>query len=191
MYSLDPPVCRAGSSCARWEMGVTAPVIEPDVLDDQRARFNDLERSAHFEQVVAANRLYLMAAVPDPLDTERAYWALSCLPRTHGGNRFSTLSMSTMETFVLHQPRSSGAGITGFVVVSRKALESGGRALHADGLEVRPSDYVAAGDDQCSVWGGLPALVRALAGTLGEPAPLRCAAREMATRLTGGRGTNY
>lgn len=174
-------------------MGVnaTARVIEPELSDDQRTRFADLERSPYFCQVVAANRLYLTAAVRDPLGTERSYWALSCLPSTHAGNRFSTLSMSTMETFVLHKPVVAGDEITGFVVVARTVLEAASPKFHANDLEVRLSDYVAAGDDQCSVWGSLPALTRALAGTLGEPAPLRDAARELSARLTSGRGTNY
>lgn len=174
-------------------MGVTATVtvIEPGISDHQRARFDELEGSPYFDQVIAANRLYLTAAVPDPLGTERSYWALSCLPSTHSGSRFSTLSMSTMETFVLHKPGIAGDGIAGFVVVSRKVLEAAGPHVHVGALEVRPSDYVAAGDDQCSVWGSLPALTQALAGTLGEPAPLRDAARELAIGLTRGRGTNY
>ncbi|BEL05550.1 hypothetical protein Q0Z83_037410 [Actinoplanes sichuanensis] len=164
---------------------------ELDVSTDKRARFDELAVGTYVEQVIAANRLYLTAAIGDPLGTERSYWALSCLPRTHGGNRFSTLSMSTMETFVLHKPVTVDEAPTGFVVVSRRVLDAAGPAFDADDLEVGPSKYAAAGDDQCHVRGTWPALTRALAGRLGERAPLRDAARELATRLTRGTGTSY
>ncbi|GAA2688264.1 hypothetical protein [Actinoplanes palleronii] len=167
------------------------PTTDTDVAAKQRARFDELTDSPYFEQVVAANRLYLTAAVGDPLGTERTYWALSCLPKTLGNSRFSTLSMSTMETLVLQKPRTPGGTLSGFVVVSRTVLEAAGNAFDNDGLDVTPSDYVAAGADQLWVRGSWTALARELVGTLGRRAPLRDAARELAGRLVGGAGTNY
>jgi hypothetical protein len=172
---------------------VTSTVLTTDAetLAKQRARFGELAGSPYFEQVVAANRLYLTAAVSDPLGSEHSYWVLSCLPTTNGSSRFSTLSMSTMETFVLHKPRTTSEALSGFVIVSRKVLEDAGDVFDAGDLDVRPSDYVAGGDDQLCVQGSWPALAQALGGRPGRPAPLREAARALAGRLVGGAGTNY
>jgi len=169
----------------------TVQATEADVLADRRARYGELASTSYFEQVVAANRLYLTAAIGDPLGTEQSYWALSCLPKTNGGSRFSTLSMSTMETFVLHKPRTTEEALAGFVIVSRKVLDDAGDVFDARDLEVRPSDYVAGGGDQLHVQGSWPALAKALSGTIGGPAPLRDAARALATRLVEGAGTCY
>lgn len=99
--------------------------------------------------------------------------------------------MSTMETFVLHKPRTAGGALSGFVIVSRKVLEDAGETFDACDLDVSPSDYVAGGDDQLLVQGNWSTLAQALGATLGRPAPLRDAARALAGRLVGGAGTNY
>jgi hypothetical protein len=169
----------------------TVLTIDAKVLAKRHARFDALADSPYFEEVIAANRLYLTAAVSDPLGTEQLYWALSCLPKTNASSRFSTLSMSTMETFVLHKPRTSSGALSGFVIVSRKVLEDAGDVFDARDLDVRSSNYVAAGDDQLLVEGNWSTLARALGATLGRPAPLRDAARALAARLVGGAGTNY
>jgi hypothetical protein len=172
---------------------VTSTVLttDPEILAEQRARFGELAGNLYFEQVVAANRLYLTTAVSDPLGTEQSYWALSCLPKTNSSSRFSTLSMSTMETFVLYKPRTTSEALSGFVIVSRKVLEDTGDVFDASDLDVRPSDYVAGGDDQLCVRGSWAALAHALGGTVGRSAPLRDAARAFAGRLVGGAGTSY
>jgi hypothetical protein len=71
------------------------------------------------------------------------------------------------------------------------SLEDVGDVFDACDLEVRPSDYVAGGDDQLLVQGSWSTLAQALGATLGRPAPLRDAARALAGRLVGGAGTNY
>jgi hypothetical protein len=75
-------------------------VTTPDSVD-ARDRFGEFARSMYFEQVVAVNRLYLAATIPDPLPTEETHWALSCLPTTNGNTRFSCISMHNMETLGL------------------------------------------------------------------------------------------
>lgn len=169
----------------------TVLTIDPKTLAKRLARFDELASGPYFEQVVAANRLYLTAAVSDPLGTEQSYWALSCLPKTNGSSRFSTLSMSTMETFVLHKPHTASGALSGFVIVSRTVLEDAGDVFDARDLDVRASDYVAGGDDQLLVQGNWSTLARALGGTLGQRSPLRDAARALAVRLVSGAGTNY
>jgi hypothetical protein len=175
------------------DTGVTTTVLatDPEILAEHRARFCELVASPYFEQVVAANRLYLTAAIGDPLGIEQSYWAMSCMPKTNASTRFSTLSMSTMEIFVLHKPSTTSEAPSGFVIVSRKKLEDAGDIFDASDLHISASDYVAGGDDQLCVQGSWPALAHALGGTLGRPAPLRDAARALAERLLRGSGTSY
>jgi hypothetical protein len=169
----------------------TVQMTGAEVLAEQRARFAELACSPYFEQVVAANRLYLTAAVGDPLSMEQSHWALSCLPKTNASSRFSTLSMSSMETFVLLKPGSADKALSGFVIVSRRVIEAAGRNFDTTDLDIKPSDYVAAGDDQLFVKGSWPTLAHALGGTVGGPAPLRTAARALAGRLIDGAAASY
>ncbi|AGL14530.1 hypothetical protein L083_1020 [Actinoplanes sp. N902-109] len=147
---------------------------------DQRDRFGELARSPYFDQVVAANRLYLSATVNDPLGTEGGRWALSCLPTTNGNSRFSCVSMRGMETFVVLKPRTEDEVPRAFVVVSAEDLDAG----FADPkLEILPTHYESGPDDQLHVEGSLLAVTQALAGKPGRPAPLRRAARALAAYL--------
>jgi hypothetical protein len=147
----------------------------------KRARYLELTQSPYFNEVVAANRLYLAAAVADQLGSERTHWSLSCLPATNANSRFSTLSMSNMETFVLLRPDAGfDPELEGFVIVSEIALgaEAIGRLSREFGLKAFTSDYDSAEDDQIGLEGTRKNLVRALSVD-----PLRTAARALATRL--------
>ena len=155
---------------------MTLELLDTSAPVPERDRFAELARSPYFDEVVAANRLYLTAAVADPLGTERTRWALSCLPATGGDARFSTVSMSGMETFAVFRPHPGGA-LEAQVFASVRVLESF-RFQDHDGLRTVRSHYVCAGDDQIAVVGHWPALARALADR-----PLRTAARALAERL--------
>ncbi|WP_306213863.1 hypothetical protein [Actinoplanes sp. RD1] len=148
---------------------------------EERDRFAELAHNPHFPQVVAANRLYLTAAVADALATERRHWALSCLPDPA---RYSTLSMAGQETFAVFQP-VPGASLEAQVFVSRSVLEATPAGFDLPGLEVQPSPYAAGGSDQVAVRGSWQLLAPALAST-----PLRTAARDFAQRLLPSR-TRY
>lgn len=136
---------------------------------DPVSRFERLAGGPYFDSVVAANRAYLDAVVPDAVATERDHWALSCLPGTRTDPpRLSAVSMKTMETFVLHEPTEPGAGAPaeGFLVVRKSVLDghwtpAGFRAAHP-GLTRWPSDYVDAGPDQEVLAGDVEDLIAAL-----------------------------
>jgi 5-methylcytosine-specific restriction protein B len=154
-------------------------------LTGEHDRFGELFDSPHFDQVIAANRLYLTAAVADALATERDYWALSCLPTTVGkSDRYSTLSMGGQETFAVFVPLGDEP-VTAHVFVSESVLLAFGAGWSEPGLQIGQSPYVAGGDDQVEVYGTWKALAPALAG-----GPLRTAARNFAERLMAGR-TKY
>ncbi|WP_305788277.1 hypothetical protein [Symbioplanes lichenis] len=144
---------------------------------EERDRFAELAHDPHFPRVVAANRLYLTAAVADALATERRHWALSSLPAT---GVLSTLSIGGQETFALF---ASGAdGLTAHVYVSRSVLEASPTGSGLPGLEVRESARAGGGPDQVTVHGPWAALAPVLAST-----PLRTAARDFAQRLLPSR----
>lgn len=158
-------------------MSVAMYLDDPDVLAGDDDRFDELAHSPYFDGVVAANRLYLTAAVSDALDSEQVHWALSCLPKTGGESRFSTLSMSGQETFATFKPGDDGV-LMAHVFVSRSVLASFGAAFDDRGLEVFKSPYVVGGEDQIGVFGSWQALAPALAAP-----PLRVAARNFAEHL--------
>jgi hypothetical protein len=134
--------------------------------ESKQRRYEELLDSPYFTQVVEANRAYVAAAVPDPAQGERDYWALSCLPGQPA--TLSRISIGTMETFVVLEPESDGTTeIRGFVVVVRSVLEAGFGSMarfeaEFPDLGIEVSDYRDAGDDQIRVWGGHSDLVRAL-----------------------------
>jgi hypothetical protein len=138
-----------------------------------RDRFQELTQSPYYDLVVAANRLYLAAAVADPLGTERSRWALACLPGTNRSDRFSTVSMGDVETFVLRKPRP-GEDPEAFVIVSEVVLDSFGPLFDVGCLEIFP----AGEGDEVGVVGNWREVIRAL-----SEEPLRVAARAMAERL--------
>ncbi|MCX4386469.1 HNH endonuclease [Micromonospora peucetia] len=133
------------------------------------SRFERLADGPYFDSVVAANRAYLDAVVPDAATIEREYWALSCLPGTRTNPpRLSAVSMKTMETFVLHEPTgpAADARAEGFMVVRKAVLDrhwtpTGFRAAHP-AITRWPSDYVDAGPDQECLAGGVDDLITAL-----------------------------
>ncbi|MFG1775973.1 HNH endonuclease [Micromonospora sp. NPDC049048] len=135
---------------------------------DPVGRFERLAQGRYFDSVVAANRAYLDAVVPDAATTEREYWALSCLPGTRTNPpRLSAVSMKTMETFVLHEPTDRGANARaeGFVVVRKSVLDrhwtpTGFRAAHP-AIMRWSSDYVDAGPDQECLGGDVEDLIAA------------------------------
>ncbi|KAB1156485.1 hypothetical protein F6X68_11430 [Micromonospora sp. AMSO12t] len=137
---------------------------------DPVSRFERLADGPYLDSVVAANRAYLDAVVPDAAATERDHWALSCLPGTRTDPpRLSAVSMKTMETFVLHEPTEPGAGAPaeGFLVVRKSVLDghwtpAGFRAAHP-AITRWPSDYVDAGPDQEVLAGDVEDLIAALA----------------------------
>lgn len=132
-------------------------------------RFERLSRRPYVGAVLAANRCYLAAAVPDAPAGGGDRWVLTCLPSTRtasGRQRLSAVSMRNMETFVLHADAGPDP-VRGFAIVRRGAL------LHAFGTaaavraefgldDVVESGYVAAGDDQLRLSGDPASLVRAL-----------------------------
>jgi len=164
-------------------VALTTDVHVNDSVAD-RDRFGELIRSWHFDQVVAANRLYLTAAVADALATERTYWALSCLPSTGDDSRFSTLSMGGQEAFAVFKPYGDNI-VTAHVFVTKSVLASFGTDFDPVGLEILPSPYVAGGDDQIRVRGPWESLAPVLAER-----PLRTAARDFANHLMSGK-TSY
>src|SRR5947209_7915409 len=113
--------------------------------ESKQRRYEKLLDSRFFTEVVEANRAYMAAAVPDPAQTERDYWALSCLPGQPG--TLSRISMGTMETFVLAEPKDEETTeIQGFVVVRPSVLEEGFSSMAAfgaefPGLDVEASNY--------------------------------------------------
>ncbi|MEU7994048.1 HNH endonuclease [Micromonospora sp. NPDC049060] len=133
------------------------------------SRFARLAELSYFDSVVAANRAYLDAVVPDAAATEREYWALSCLPGTRTDPpRLSAISLKTMETFVLHEPTepAADARAEGFMVVRKSVLDArwtpaAFRAAHP-GITRWPSDYVDAGPDQECLAGGVDDLIAVL-----------------------------
>ncbi|TDC02425.1 hypothetical protein E1091_00810 [Micromonospora fluostatini] len=156
----------------------------------KQERFGELVKGPYLDKVVAANRAYLTAAVPEPAATERDHWALSCQPTTNGG-RLSTINMRRMETFVLLPPEGTDEDVWGFMVVRDSVLSRYAGA--GQGIEERYPDltfdrarrYQDAGDDQVQVFGRYDELIDALAEE-----PFAAAARELATSLLTGRTNN-
>ncbi|MFU8851511.1 hypothetical protein ACNAW0_11090 [Micromonospora sp. SL1-18] len=160
---------------------------------EKQARFAMLAGDAWFDQVVAANRAYLAAAVPEPIATERDHWALSCLPKTNSGRRLSTVNMKRMETFVLLRPEEADGAddVGGFMVVrasvlhryarSRQSVEEQHPHLEFD----RSRPYQDAGADQVRIWGWYDELIDALAQE-----SFATAAREFAAALLVGTTNN-
>lgn len=158
---------------------------------EQQARFASLREGPYFEQVVTANRAYLMAAVPDVVANERDHWSLSCLPKTGSGRRLSTMNMRRMETLVLFRPDGTDDGddeISGVVVVRESVLRAeAGQDIEDQHphLAFDRSRYADAGEDQMRIWGWYEDLLDALA-----EAPVAAAARDLAESLLSGR-TNH
>ncbi|SCL28648.1 hypothetical protein GA0070616_3734 [Micromonospora nigra] len=159
----------------------------------KQEKFARLAADPYFAQVVSANQAYLRAAVPHPAATERDHWALSCLPGTNGGRRFSTVNMMRMEVFVLfrHEEPEDDTAVHGFVVVRESVLR---RYAHSgQGIEElnpnltfdRSRPYQDAGDDQVRIWGWYDQLIAALAEE-----PFAVAARELAASLLTGVTNN-
>ncbi|MEU3452884.1 hypothetical protein ABZ671_04685 [Micromonospora sp. NPDC006766] len=181
---------------AETQTGNVSPACrEADMRADpeKQARFRALADGRWFDQVVAANRAYLSAAVPEPSATERDHWALSCLPKTGSGQRLSTVNMKRMETFVLLQPEEADSGddAWGFLVVRESVLHryaGPGQSVeqqhpHLEFDRSRP--YQDAGTDQVRILGWYDELIDALAQE-----PFATAARELAAPLLSGT-TNH
>ncbi|MEV0881203.1 HNH endonuclease [Micromonospora echinofusca] len=164
---------------------------------DPVSRFERLADGPYFDAVVAANRAYLDAVVPDAAVTEREYWALSCLPGTRTNPpRLSAVSMKTMETFVLHEPSGPGPGTRpeGFVVVRKSVLDrhwaaADFRAAHP-AITRWPSDYVDAGPDQECLAGDVEDLIAALGDERVVPAARALAESLLRSRTLHARGHN-
>lgn len=160
---------------------------------EKQARFAALADGPWFDQVVAANRAYLRAAVPEPSGTERDHWALSCLPRTGSGRRLSTVNMKRMETFVLLRPEEADGDddVWGFMIVRESVLHR--YAGSEQGIEEqyphlefdRSRPYQDAGADQVRILGWYDDLADALAQE-----PFAAAARELAAPLLEGTTNN-
>ncbi|MEV4479081.1 HNH endonuclease [Micromonospora coxensis] len=160
-------------------------------------RFDRLAAGPYFDAVVAANRAYLDAAVPDAEATERDHWALSCLPSTRTNPpRLSAVSMKTMETFVVHEPFDPAADPTpaGFVVVRGSLLGRhwSARAFRKEfpRLEREPSGYADGSADQERVAGPVDALITALADERFAAAARALAASLLPARTMHSRGHN-
>ncbi|MEU8044339.1 HNH endonuclease [Micromonospora echinofusca] len=164
---------------------------------DPVSRFERLAGGPYFDAVVAANRAYLEAVVPDAAVTEREYWALSCLPGTRTNPpRLSAVSMKTMETFVLHEPSGQGPGARpeGFMVVRKSVLDrlwaaADFRAAHP-AITRWPSDYVDAGPDQECLAGDVEDLIAALGDERVVPAARALAESLLRSRTLHARGHN-
>ncbi len=175
--------------------GVSLTSREEDMRADpeKQARFGALADGPWFDQVVAANRAFLEAAVLEPIPTERDHWALSCLPKTGSGQRLSTVNMKRMETFVLFRPDEADGDddAWGFVVVRESVLHR--YAASGQGVEEqyphlkfdRSRPYQDAGADQVQIRGWWDELIDALAQE-----SFATAARELAAPLLEGT-TNH
>lgn len=162
----------------------------------KRRRYERLLDSRYFAEVVDANRVYVISALPDPRRTERHYWALSCLPTGQFGRPFTRISVRTMETFVLRRAGEAGPLVTGFVIISRTAIEAEFGCLARFGrafpdLAVAATHYRDAGEDQLSVAGRARDLVAALRQDRFASAARELAARVMRHRTIHWRGHNY
>jgi hypothetical protein len=163
-------------------------VIETESDQSKLARFEQLSRRPYFEAILAANRAYLAAAVPDAPAGAGDRWVLTCLPTTRtssGRKRLSAISMLNMETFVLDVDSSAVPdSVRGFAIVRRGAALHGfatpdavRAAFNLD--DVSESSYYAAGDDQLRLTGSPASLVRALTDSR-----IAEAARDLADALT-------
>ncbi|MEU8216204.1 HNH endonuclease [Micromonospora taraxaci] len=130
----------------------------PEVSAKQR-QFDRLKSGRYYGGVLEAVRAYLHVAVPNAVDKEREYWALSCLPATFAG-RLAAVSMKRMETFVLAEPvePAEHSLITGFVIVRWSALRQHWPTFQAftdafPDLTIGHSDYADPGPDQVRVDG--------------------------------------
>lgn len=151
-------------------------------LTKERA-YQHLAEGPYLDAVVAANRAYLRAAVPDAPNGGGHSWVLSCLPATRTGSgvqRLSAVSMRTMETFVLYR---SGDSVRGFVNLRRSML---GNAEALDIDEVHEPSYRDAGPDQLQLVGSADQLVN----VLGD-AHVADAARALADALRTGRTIHW
>jgi hypothetical protein len=164
-------------------------VTSTDIDPGKQRKYDRLVKSPYFDQVVAANRAYLVAAVPDAATTERDYWTLSCIPGR--STTLSRISMSGMEVFVVGVAAAGAGGLDGFVVVSESVLlqgfgsVAGFAARFPECFDVEKSGYRVAGEDQLRIWGAQSDLISALASD-----PFAGAARALAGRLMRGR-TSY
>ncbi|MEU6208052.1 HNH endonuclease [Micromonospora musae] len=162
-----------------------------------KSQFDRLLEGPYYDAVVAANHAYLRAAIPDAAATEREFWALSCLPNTPTRpRRLSAVSMKTMETFVLHEPRQGDKMPEGFVVVRRSTFRrhwASRRALSRTfpGLIEEPSDYEDGGDDQARIAGRYDRLILALADERFAAAVRDLVAPLLVVRTMHGAGHSY
>lgn len=128
--------------------------------------------SPHHDLVVAANRAYLSAAVPDPAGGAGSRWVLTCLPGTVARGerrRLSAISMRWMETLVLFLPASpdhDASALHGLVNLRRVGLlaayGSRRRAEQRLGLRLHDSTYRDPGPDQIQARGRADQLLAAL-----------------------------
>lgn len=154
----------------------------------QELAYHRLLDSPHHDLVVAANRAYLAAAVPDPANGAGSRWVLTCLPATLApgeGRRLSAISMRWMETFVLYLPAGGGVAADtphGLVNLRRVPLQAAygslSRAEQRLGLRFRDSGYRDPGPDQVQARGPAERLLTALAR-----AEFAAAARALAADL--------
>jgi hypothetical protein len=179
------------------------PIVGSPALLDGRHRYNgtvDIAKSRafqrlldgpHLDAVVAANRAYLRAAVPDAPNGGGHSWSLSCLPGTRTGRgvtRLSAVNMRTMETFVLYTVEDQ---VCAFINLRRSVLEAayGPPAAIAEALDVakvhEPS-YRDAGMDQLQLVDSSDQLVRVLADE-----HVADAARALADALMTGRTLHW
>ncbi|GAB3799744.1 hypothetical protein [Micromonospora zhanjiangensis] len=154
---------------------------------DKQARYAELRDHPDLHSaVVAANRAYLAAAVPDAEVMECAHWALTCLPTTRTG-RLSAISMKGMETFVLELAAGSGSNVEvhGFVNLRPSSLPAEFASTFPRLELSRDRAYEDGGEDQAQLHGHHEDLIAAL----NHPA-VAAAARQLAQDLLRS-GTSY
>lgn len=85
----------------------------PRLAEDSNQRIRTERKVAQMQKVqghnhlVHALQLYVTNCIPAYRRSERDYWAMSLLPSTGAGERFSAISLSNMETFVIFKDGAS------------------------------------------------------------------------------------
>jgi hypothetical protein len=113
-------------------------------------KFEKLRRDPKFQPLVSLLKHYVHYTIPSFRTTQFEYWSITCLPSIFNHERYTTMNMNAMETFVV------GKGGWSFINIALSVFEKGYQndqdfLRKYPGVNIRNSHYKAAGFDQLAL----------------------------------------
>lgn len=142
----------------RWLTDTSWTYVGEDRQDDKqqeqrlkyRHKFKQFRAEAQYQDVVSLLKQYVRGCIPAFNATQFEYWSISCLPSTLNHDRYATVNMSTMETFVVGRTGWAFINIAASPFEETYPEDSSFVQTYPD-TRIRSSSYDAAGFDQLCI----------------------------------------